>query len=142
MCRTVRHFYFNYHYYDLSSLLTSSAVTRRIEFALRMTISFLVGGFLAYGTPLNNQLALQFLIPVLSMICIQETFGMTLSGVYQIIKGLTPLSIFLYVVQKIGLKYHDYLAAELLLLISSFFVAYECSQVKISIMSITLYRSF
>ncbi len=132
--RTVRHFYFNYHYYDLSPTLTSSSFTRRIEFALRMTISFLVGGFLAYGTPLYNQLTLQlqYLIPVMCMLAIQETFGMTLSATYQMLTVITPLSIFLYVVQKIGLGYHDYLAAELLLLVSSLFVAYKCTQVKIS----------
>jgi hypothetical protein len=127
----VRHFYFNYHHNDLSSTLTSSAFSRHIQFALRMTISFLVGGFLAYGTPLNNQLSLQYLIPVMSILSIQETFGMTLFASYQILTAITPLSIFLYVVQKIGLGYEDYLAAELILLISSLFVAYKCSQVNI-----------
>ncbi len=130
--QTVRHFYFNYHYYDLPPALNSSGFTRRIIFALRMTISFLVGGFIAYGTPLNNQLALQlqFLIPVMCILAIQETFGMTLSATYQMLTVITPLSIFLYVVQKIGLGYHDYLAGELLLLVSSLFVAYKCTQVK------------
>jgi len=131
--RIVRHFYFNYHYYDLPPTLTSSGFTRRIQFALRMTISFLVGGFIAYGTPLNNHLGLQlqYLIPVMSILSIQETFGMTLSATYPILTVITPLSIFLYVVQKIGLGYHDYLAGELLLLVSSLFVAYRCTQVKI-----------
>jgi len=126
------HFYFNYHQYDLSSTLTSSALSRRMKFALQTTISFLFGGFLAYGTPLNNQIGLQYLIPVMSMLCIQETFGMTLFASYQMLTVITPLSIFLFIVQKIGLGYQDYLAAELLLLISSLFVGYKCPQVNIS----------
>jgi hypothetical protein len=122
----VRHFYFNYHQHELSS-----SSRRRFQFALRMTISFLVSGFLAYGTPLNSQLALQYLIPVMSVLSIQETVGMTLSVSYQMITAVTPVAIFLYVVQKIGLGYGNYLAAELLLLVSSFFVSYKCSRVNI-----------
>ncbi len=125
------HFYFNYHYYDLFPILNSSARIRRIQFALRMTISFLIGGFLAYGTLLKNQVGLQYLIPVMCILAIQETFGMTFAADYQMVLVLTPLSIFLYVIQKIGLGYRDYLAAELILLISSFLIAYKCSQVTI-----------
>lgn len=130
--RRIDHFYFNYHYYDLSSKITPTAFTRRVQFALRMAVSFLVGGFLAYGTPLNNQLALQYLIPIMSMLCIQETFGMTLFASYQMLTALTPLSIFLYVIQKIGVGYKDYVAGELLLLVSTLLVSYKCSQVKLS----------
>lgn len=126
----VCHFYFNYHQYDLFSTLTSSALSRRIQFALRTTIAFLVGGFLAYGTPLNDQLSLQYLIPVMSLLSIQETFGMTLFAGFQMLTVITPLSIFLFIVQKIGLGYQDYLVAELLLLISSLFVGYKCTQVN------------
>ncbi|CAF1406378.1 unnamed protein product [Rotaria sordida] len=128
--QTLCHFYFNYHYNNSSSKLTPSAFSRRIQFAIRMTISFLIGGFLAYATPLNNQLTTQYLIPVTCIVTIQETFGMTLSAGYQMLTAITPLSIFLFIVQKIGLGYKDYLAAELTLLISSFLVAYKCSQVQ------------
>ena len=96
---------------------------------MRVTVAFLVGGFLAYGTPLNDQLTTQFLIPVMCIMSIQETFGMTLAASYQMLTTITPLSIILYGIQKVGLGYHDYLAAEFLLLISSFFLAYKCAQV-------------
>jgi hypothetical protein len=130
----LRHFYFNYDDDDDSpSTTTSSAVIRRIQFALRMTISFLVGGFLAYGTSLNNSSGLQYLIPVMCILSIQETFGMTLSSAYSMITAIVPLSIFLFIVQKIGLGYQNYLAAELILLISSLLVSYKCSQVNIFI---------
>ncbi|CAF4132243.1 unnamed protein product, partial [Rotaria sordida] len=128
--QTFYHFYFNYHYNNSSSKLTPSAFSRRIQFAIRMTVSFLVGGFLAYGTPLNNHLSSQYLIPVMCIISIQETFGMTLSTSYQMLTVITPVSIFLFIVQKIGLGYKDYLAAELTLLVSSLLVAYKCSQVQ------------
>ncbi|CAF3358711.1 unnamed protein product [Rotaria sp. Silwood1] len=128
--QTICHFYFNYHYNNSSSKSTSSAFSRRVQFAIRMTVSFLIGGFLAYGTPLNKQLTTQYLIPVMCILSIQETCGMTLSASYQMLTAVTPLSIFLFVVQKIGLGYKDYLAAELTLLISSLLVAYKCSQVQ------------
>jgi hypothetical protein len=128
-----RHFYFNYHGSDLSPAFTSSVFSRRVQFALRMTISFLVGGFLAYGTPLNDQLSTEYLIPTMCILAIQETFGMTLTASYQMFIVITPLSIFLYIIQRIGVGYKNYLAAELLLLVSTFFVSYKCSQVSTSI---------
>ncbi|CAF0802510.1 unnamed protein product [Adineta steineri] len=138
------HFYFNYHQYDMHSVLTTSVFSRRIQFAVRMTVSFLVGSFLAYGVPFNNLLALQYLIPVMSMLSIQETFGMTIFACYQMLTAIVPISIFLYIVQKIGLGYKDYLAGELILLISSLFVAYKCSQVqnrKIALLIIAIFFS-
>jgi hypothetical protein len=129
--RTIRHFYFNYHYGESSSLCIHSSFARRVQFAIRMVVSFLVGGFLAYGTPLNNQVAQEYLIPLISMMCIQETFGLTLAACFQMILAIAPVSVFLFVVQKIGLGYHDYLAAELVLLVSSFFIAYFCPQVNL-----------
>jgi hypothetical protein len=129
--QTIRHFYFNYHHFEPSSSCIHSSFTRSVQFAFRTVIAFLVGGFLAYGTPLSNQLDQQYLIPTLSILCVQETFGLTLSACYQMVLVLTPLSIFLFIIQKIGLGYQDYLAAELLLLILSVFIAYKCSQVNI-----------
>ena len=126
----IRHFYFNYDDEDLPTTLYS-AVIRRLQFAIRMTVSFLVGGFLAYGTSLNNSSGVQYLIPVMCIMSVQETFGLTLTGAYSMITAIVPLSIFLFIVQKIGLGYQDYLAAELLLLISSLLVGYKCSQVNI-----------
>jgi hypothetical protein len=94
-----------------------------------MTVAFLVGGFLAYGTALNDQLTTQYLIPVMCIMSIQETFGMTLAASYQMLTAITPLSIGLCIIQRMGLGYRDYLAAEFLLLLTSFFLAYKCSQV-------------
>jgi hypothetical protein len=96
-----------------------------------MVIAFLVGGFLAYGTPLNTQLSQGFLIPLLSTMCIQDTFGFTVAGCFQMLLAIVPTTIFLFIVQKIGLGYQDYLAAVLLLLVSSFFIAFVCAQVYI-----------
>ena len=130
--RRILRYYFNYHYYDMPSELIVTAFTRRLQFALRMVVAFLVSGFLAYYTPLNTQSSLQYLIPVQSVLVIQETFGMTLLISYQMLMAIVPLSIFLYIVHVIGLGYKDYLAAELLLLITSLVIGYKCSQVWIS----------
>ena len=126
----IRHFYFNYHDHDTNSVFTSTPVIRHAQFALRMTISFLIGGFLAYGTGLNNPSRLQYIVPVTCILSIQETFGMTLTAASGMIIVVIPLSIFLYVIQKIGLGYQDYLAAELTLLISSLLISYKFTQVR------------
>jgi hypothetical protein len=131
MSRTVRHFYFNYHHPESTPLWIQSAFMRRVQFGIRETICFLIVGFLSYGTKLANHLSIQYLVPIISIVCLQQTFGSTLSCCYQITLAITPLSIFLFIAQKIGLGYHDYLASELLLLLTSFFIAYGCTQVNI-----------
>jgi hypothetical protein len=128
--RTLRHFYFNYHHPESISLWIQSAFMRRIQFGIREMICFLIVGFLSYKTQLSNQLLLEYLVPIISILCLQQTFGSTLSCCCQITLAITPLSIFLYIAQKIGLGYHDYLATELLLLFTSFCIAYGCFQVN------------
>ena len=130
MFRTVRRFYFSYHHPESTSSWIQSAFMRRVQFGLREMICFLIVGFLSYGTQLSNQLLLEYLAPVISVLCLQQTFGATLSCCYQITLAITPLSIFLYIVKRIGLGYHDYLATELLLLFTSFCIAYGCAQVN------------
>lgn len=129
--QTIREFYLKYNYTESSSLLVHSPFARHVQFALRMVIAFLLGGFLAYGTPLKNQLAQNYMIPTMSILCLQETFGLTLSNSIQITFVIVPLSIFLFAIQKIGLSYHQYVAGELLLLISTLYVSYKCAKVNI-----------
>ncbi|CAF3844490.1 unnamed protein product [Adineta steineri] len=126
--QTFLHFYFNYHYVESASSYIHSTFARRVQFTLRIVISFLVGGFLAYKSPLSDQTSQGFLIPLISVMSLQETFGLTVAACFQMLLGLIPSTIFLFIVQKIGLGYHDYLAAELILLVSSFFIAFICSQ--------------
>ena len=129
--RTARHFYFNYHLRETTSVWIHSDFMRRVQFGFQHTICFLSLGFLAYGTPLVDQLSTEFLLPVIGIMCLQQTFGATLSCCCQITLVIIPLSIFLFITQKIGLGYHDYLATELLLLFTSFCLAYGCTQVNI-----------
>ncbi|CAF1392692.1 unnamed protein product, partial [Rotaria sordida] len=96
---------------------------QRVQFSFQEVIYFLFIGFLAYGTQLANQLSLEYLVPIII---------------------ITPLSIFLFVAKKIGLSYHDYLATELLLLFTSFCIAYGYTQVqtrKISLLYNVIYFS-
>ncbi len=127
--RTIFHFYFNYHYGESPLSYIHSSFARRVQFALRIVISFVVGGFIAYGTSLNKQLSQQFLIPLISVLSIQETFGLTVAACFQMLLALVPTTIFLFIVQKIGLGYHNYIAAELILLISTFSISFICTQV-------------
>jgi hypothetical protein len=104
---------------------------RCVQFGIREMTCFLIVGFLSYGTQLANQFSLEYLVPIISILCLQQTFGSTLSCCYHITLAITPLSIVLFVLQKLGLGYHDYLATELLLLFTSFCIAYGCTQVNI-----------
>ena len=130
MCRTVRHFYFNYHYTETKSVWIHSTFIQRIQFGIREMICFLIIGFLSYGTNLSNRLYLEYLVPVIGILCLQQTVGSTFLCCYQLTLAITPLSIFLFVAQKIGLGYHDYLATELLLLFTTFCIGFACTQVQ------------
>ncbi|CAF1403007.1 unnamed protein product [Adineta steineri] len=127
----VRRFYFNYNYVDSNLPYIHSLFFRRVQFSIRLVIAFLVSGFLAYGTPLKNQVSqLVFLIPLASVLVIQDTVGLTVAAAFQMLTTLVPVSIFLFIVQKIGLGYHDYVAAEIILLIVSFFIGFVGSQAQ------------
>jgi hypothetical protein len=131
--RAARHFYFNYHYPESTSVWIHSAFMQRIQYAFQKVICFLTVGFLGFGSRFAQNISPGYLVPVVSILCLQQTFGATLSCCYKITLAITPLSIFLFVIQKIGLGYHDYLATELLLLITSFCISYGCTQVNILI---------
>jgi hypothetical protein len=128
----LRHFYFNYNYVDSNVPLIHSLFARRAQFSLRIVISFLVSAFLAYGSSLRNQLIEPFLIPLISVLAIQDSVGFTMAGGFQMIFTLVPVSVFLFIVQKIGLGYHDYIAAEFILLITTFFIAFVIKLVRTS----------
>lgn len=98
--RIVRHFYFNYHYPESSSVWIHSTFIQRVQFGVREMICFLIVGFLSYGTKLSNHLRLEYLVPVISILCLQQTFGSTFFCCYQLTLAITPLSIFLFVSQK------------------------------------------
>ena len=125
----IRHFYFNYNYTDSNLPYIHSLFSRRAKYAIQMTISFLVSGFLGYGTSLKTQVPQPFIIPLITVLSIQDSLGLTLAASFQMIITLVPVSVFIYIVQKIGLSYHDYIAAEFALLISAFFIGFAISQV-------------
>ncbi|CAF0844950.1 unnamed protein product [Adineta steineri] len=127
--QTARHFYFNYHYPESTTSCIHTTFMRQIQFGIQDVICFLIAGFLAYETKLIQHLSLEFLVPMISILCLQSTFGSTLAGCYRITLALIPLSLFLFLIQKLGLGYHDYLATELFLLFTSFCISYGCSQV-------------
>jgi hypothetical protein len=122
-------FYFNSRRIKSSSLYFHPQILRHIQYSFKMVLSFILSGLIAYGTRLRDQLDQQYLICIISVLSVQETFGLTLYSSIQTIISLLPLSILLFLIQIIGLNYGNYLATELLLLTSSFFIAYQCTQV-------------
>jgi hypothetical protein len=128
--RTICHFYFNYHNPESTSVWIQSGFMRCVQYGIREMVCFLVVGFLSYGTQLANRLSLEYVALIISILCLQQTFGATLSCCYHVTLTITPLSIFFFVAHKIGLGYHDYHVTELLLLFASFCIAYGCKQVN------------
>ncbi|CAF1243578.1 unnamed protein product, partial [Didymodactylos carnosus] len=131
-------FYFN-HCPDTTTTIDSSIYARyfhglfarRIAYGLRMTTSFLFGGFIAYDKRLRTKLAdLNFLVCILSILIIQDTLGQTLENCYLMTKSLLPISIFLYIIQHLGLSYRSYLATEFSLLITTFYISYKCPKIQ------------
>ena len=98
ICRSIRHFYLNYHHGKSHSLHLHSAFTRRLQFGLRLVVTLLIGGFVGYASPLHSKFSLVYLIPNFSILCIRETFGDTLTNVLHLTSVIVPLSIFLFIV--------------------------------------------
>ncbi|CAF1195700.1 unnamed protein product [Adineta ricciae] len=124
--RSIRRFYFNYYHIKTSSIYLHSAFTRRLQYAFRLVLTFLIGSFVAYATPLRLHLGQIYMIPNLGVLCIQETFGATLSTTLHVTSVIIPLSMFLFLIQTLGLSYQNYLVGEILLLLSSFCISYRC----------------
>ncbi len=138
ICRLIKNFYFNSRRIKFSSLFIDSTSIRHVEYSLKMVLTFIVAGLIAYGSPLRHYLDQQYIICVISVFAMQETFGSTLYSGVQTAISLVPLSVLLFLIQILGLSYKHYLAAEILLLILSFIIAYQCTQVSINLFSILL----
>ncbi|CAF1032359.1 unnamed protein product [Adineta steineri] len=126
ICRSVVKFYFNCHHVESSSLYVHSAFTRRLQFACRLVSTFLICTFVGYGTTLSAYLSHQFMIPNSGVICIQETFGHTLSTALHVSLAIIPLSIILFIIQHLVVVYHNYPIGIVLILSSSFCISYMC----------------
>ncbi|UJR24079.1 hypothetical protein I4U23_027047 [Adineta vaga] len=123
-------FYFNSSRLKSTSLLFDSKTIRHIEYSLKMIIAFIIAGLISFGSPLRYYLDQQYIICVISILSIQETFGLTLYSSIQTIIAILPLSILLFLIQILGLSYHHYLVAEILLLFLSLIIAYQCTQIQ------------
>jgi len=123
-------FYFHFHQIKSCSLCFNSTFIRHFQFSFKIIISFVISGLIAYASPLRSYLDQQYIICVVSVIATQETFGATLSSSVQSIMSLVPLAILLFLIQLFGLSYKNYLIAEILLLVLSFLIAYQCSQIQ------------
>jgi hypothetical protein len=103
--RSTRHFYLNYHHVESSSIYLHSDFTRRLQFAFCLVTTFPIGGFLGYATPLRYRLAQVYMLPNIRILNIQETFGCALPNSLQITFDIVPVSIFLFIIQRIDLFY-------------------------------------
>ncbi|CAF1360199.1 unnamed protein product [Adineta steineri] len=127
--QTIRHIYLNYHFGERSSRWINSTLTRHFQFSFRMIIAFSLASFLTYGTNLKNHLSLLFMIPNITILLIQETFGLTLSTNIQLMLIIIPLSIFFYILQNFHLIYYHYLLSEFFYLFTSLIISYQCTQI-------------
>lgn len=142
VAQTARHFYFNYHYPESTSPWFQSAFVRHVQYAIQEVAGFVIAACVAFSSVLSTRLVLPYLTPITTLLCLQQTFGATVSCCARIALALTPLSLFCFVVQKLGLGYHHYLATELLLIFTSFCIAYGCTQAPIKRMTLLYNVSF
>ncbi|CAF1333701.1 unnamed protein product [Adineta steineri] len=140
--RLFKNFYFNSQRIKFSSLFIDSTIIRRVEYCLKMILAFIISGLIAYGSSLRHYLDQQYILCVISVLSVQETVGSTLYSCIQTTISLVPLSILLFLIQLIGLSYHHYLAAEILLLTLSFIIAYQCTQIQTRKMTLLINALF
>ncbi|CAF3254720.1 unnamed protein product [Rotaria sp. Silwood2] len=141
-CKIICHIYFNYHFGESTSRWVNSKFTRHIQFSLRMVIAFSLAAFIAYGTGLKDHLTFKFMIPGMTILTINETFGLTLSTNIELILIIIPLSIYLFILQNNRLLYHHYMLNEFFYLLSSLIISYKCRKIptrKLSLLFNTLY---
>lgn len=130
MFRLMKNIYFNIESIGYSSLNINSIFIRRWKFSLKIISAFILSGLIAYGSPLRNSLDQQYIICVISILSIQETIGSTINSAIQTILSIVPLSILLFLIQFLGLSSKQYFLTEILLLLLTFLIAYQCEQVK------------
>ena len=139
---TIVHIYLNYHSAERSSRWLNSNFTRHLQFAFRMLIAFSLASVIIYGTNLKNHLSLQFMIPTMAVLLIQETFGLTFSTSLQLILMITPLSIILFLLQKLHLLSYHYLLSEFFYLSLTLILSYKCTQIPIRKLSLLFLSLF
>ena len=142
--KTIGDIYLNNHFVKKPSRWRNSDFTRHVQFAFRMLIAFSLACFIIYGTKLSSYLSTQFMIPNMTVLLIQETFGLTLRTNIQLILVIIPLSIVLFLFQKLRLIYDHYLFNEFVYLLLSFVTSYQCTQIltrKQSLLFISIFFS-
>lgn len=141
-CTKIIHVYFNSRFDVNSPRWIHSDLTRHLQFALRMLIAFSVASAITYATKLTNVFTLLFMIPNLTILLIQETFGSTFSTNIRLITIIVPLSILLFLLQKLNSISYHYLLGEFFYLLLTLIISYICTQwgtKKLSLLFLSLY---
>ena len=128
--RFTNHFYFNINRIKCTALGIDPALIRRVQFAFKVVLTFVISGLIAYGTALHHQFDQQYIICVISILSVQETVGFTFSSNIQTIVWIVPLSVILFLIHISGLTYNNYAVTEVFLLLLTLIIAYQCTQVR------------
>lgn len=109
----------NFHFHNQS--------LRDIQFAIKMTVSFIVGTLIGYTSNYAATLTAldsQWLVPVLATILTAETVGGTVLPSTVAIINFIPELIFLYILQYLGMGYEDYVSSTLFFFLITFIVGF------------------
>ena len=107
-----------------------SQFARNTEFAVRASLGFVIAAFLLYSTNIGNLLNPGYLVIIIATLTQGPSLGQTLSIVQLIVMTLTPVVIFCYIVQLIGLGYEQYAATAVLIFVTSFYIGTRNSNVQ------------
>jgi hypothetical protein len=102
----------------------SSKFLRDLEFATRLTLIIFVGTIAGFKTGIEERLPLVWLIPLIGLLGVADTVGGTLAQSILIAKNILPSSVFIYIMQLLGVGYKSYTAIILLFFTQAFLIGY------------------
>ena len=107
----------------------NSKFTRDLQYGVQLTAALVIAAIIGYISDYKNDVAIGWILPVTSALLIFDTFGNTVSGLIGGVFSFLPVSIFLYVVQILGVGYHNYTSATLIFFFATFYLGYTNSSV-------------
>jgi hypothetical protein len=97
---------------------------RDFQYAVQVATALVLSAIIGFVSDYEKHAPIAWLLPVCSALFIFDTFGGSLYGLVGLVIGTIPPSIFIYVIQRLGVGYHNYLSATLLFFFVTFYIGY------------------
>ena len=115
---------------NLSGLICWSGMLRGrggrdLQYGLQLAVAFAVSALVAYRTPLYSSVPIAWVVPVLATILIADSFGGCFLMFVLGVKNFVTVSVVVFVMQTLGMGFHDYLSSTLVYLLLCFWIGYS-----------------